>query len=226
MSKILEIACFNLESAIIAQEMGADRIELCSNYTEGGLTPSFQTIKDVKSKLLIPVHVMIRPRSGSFEYTGNEIETIKQSIRFCNEQNVNGIVFGCLTNHDLIDVKLCIEIISIAKSMSLNFHRAIDECKDFEAAFKTLIDLGFHRVLTSGGKSNAIDGKENIKKIQHKFGNHIKIMPGGGIRSENLNDICSYTKCSEFHSAAILNNYEICDSKEIKKMKQIFLINE
>ena len=165
MSKTLEIACFNLESAIIAQEMGADRIELCANYIEGGLTPSFQTIQDVKSKLRIPVHVIIRPRGGTFEYSEDEMEMMKQSIRFCKEQNVNGIVFGCLTNQGLIDVKRCNELISIAKSMSLNFHRAIDECKNFEDSFQTLIDLGFHRVLTSGGKSSALLGKENIKKL-------------------------------------------------------------
>ncbi len=226
MSKILEIACFNLESAIIAQEMGADRIELCANYKEGGVTPSFQTIQDVKSKLRIPVHVIIRPRGGSFEYSDDEMEMMKQSIRFCKEQNVNGIVFGCLTNQGLIDVKRCNELISIAKSMSLNFHRAIDECKNFEDSIQTLIDLGFHRVLTSGGKSSALLGKDNIKKIQFKFGNQIKIMPGGGIRSENLNDISLYTKCSEFHSAAFANNHEFCDSNEIKKMKQILLIHE
>lgn len=105
--------------------------------------------------------------------------------------------------------------------MSVTFHRAIDECENIFEEIEKLIDLGIDRVLTSGGKKNALDAIEVLGKLNEKFKDKITILPGGGIRSSNISEIIEETSCSEFHSAALLNNSKLCDVDEIKKMKEI-----
>ena len=221
LSKILEIACFNLESALIAQNSGADRIELCTNYTMGGLTPSHTNILDAQKQIQIPVHVIIRPHAQGFVYSDSEIAKMKNDILFCKENKIDGIVFGILTSEYEIDINICKELISLAKPMSLTFHRAIDECKNVEKSIEQLIELGFDRVLTSGGKNNCVEGLEILKILQTKFGSKIIIMPGGGIRSSNINEVLNNSYCNEFHSSALLANDLIANSLEIKFMKEI-----
>ena len=221
MSKILEIACFNLESALIAQNSGADRIELCTNYTMGGLTPSHVKILEALKQIQIPIHVIIRPHAQGFVYTVSEIAQMKKDVLFCRENKIDGIVFGVLDSKNEINLKACKELISLAKPMSLTFHRAIDECSNIEHSIGQLIELGFDRVLTSGGKNSCVGGLETLKLLQDKFGNKIIIMPGGGIRSSNINEILNNSGCTEFHSSAILVNDEITNSQEIKFMKEI-----
>lgn len=221
MSALLEIACFNLESAIIAQNAGADRIELCVNYSEGGLTPDFKLITEIKSKINIPVHVMIRPRKGNFVYSENEISEMKAAIEICKQGGVEGIVFGCLTNDNQIDNHACKQLIQQANRLTLNFHRAFDQCDNLNLSIKQLIDLGINRVLSSGGCAEALQGKEQLSQWQSEYKDLIILMPGGGIRSSNLHDLMQTTHCSEFHSAAITNGSELCDAKEIFRMKSI-----
>ncbi len=221
MSKILEIACFNLESALISQNSGADRIELCTNYTMGGLTPSHAKILEAQKQIQIPVHVIIRPHAKGFVYSVSEIAQMKNDILFCKENKIDGIVFGVLDSVNEIDINICKALISLAKPMLLTFHRAIDECNNIEKSIEQLIELGFDRVLTSGGKNNCVEGLEILKKLQNKFGNKIIILPGGGIRSSNINEIINTTGCNEFHSSTLLVNDLIANSQEIKSMKEI-----
>lgn len=218
-SKILEIACFNPESALIAQSSGADRIELCENYREGGLTPSQKTILEVRHKIQIPLHVIIRPRSGNFVYSVPEIEEMKRSILFCKEHKIDGIVFGVLTEEKEINKFICGELIELTKPMSLTFHRAIDQCINLENTIEELIQMGVDRVLSSGGKSNALEGLFELKKLQEKYGEKIIIMPGGGIRSSNMKELLK-SGCKEFHSAALIPGEEIASVAEIKALGQ------
>jgi copper homeostasis protein len=218
---LLEIACFNLESCLIAQEEGADRIELCENYKEGGVTPSEQVITEVRSKLKIPVHVIIRPRGGNFLYSLPEIETMKNSILFCKEQGIHGVVFGILNEDKTVNVAICEELVKLAKPMSVTFHRAVDECDDLRIEIEKLITLGVNRVLTSGGMPNAERGMDVIKNLQGHFQNKIIIMPGGGIRSAIISEIAKVTGAKEFHSSALLNNSFVADKNEIRLMKRI-----
>lgn len=223
MKRVLEIACFNLESALLAQEAGADRIELCENYAEGGLTPSEKLISDTRRELKIPVHVIIRPRGGNFLYSEVEKEEMKRSILFCKENAVNGVVFGCLLADKSVDVATCQELKKLAAPMSVTFHRAIDECADISKGLEALIDLGFNRVLSSGGEAAALEGKERLRALHASFKNKIIILPGRGIRSGNLMELVEATNCFEYHSAALSMGSSVCDPNEIRKMKIILL---
>jgi copper homeostasis protein len=219
--RVLEIACFNLESALIAQSAGADRIEFCENYQLGGLTPSPGEIKKARERIRLPLHVMIRHRGGDFNYTNTELEQMKSSILLCKKYGVDGIVFGILSEHRDVQVSACQHLVELAKPMRVCFHRAIDSCADRDRQIETLISLGVDHVLTSGGKVTAIEGAVQIASWQKKFGDKITIMPGGGIRSNNLQELMNATSCREFHSAALLSNSELADAGEIKKMKSI-----
>lgn len=218
---ILEIACFNLESCLLAQQSGADRIEFCADYSVGGVTPNHYDILKAKELLHIPLHVIIRPRGGDFNYNQNEIDVMKKDIEFCKANNINGVVFGVLTNDKKINKPINKELVELAGNMSTSFHRAIDECVDIKEAMSDIVSLGFKRVLTSGGNSNAFEGIQVLKDCQNIFGEKITIIPGGGIRSNNIELISKETGCNEFHSAAITNSNEVIGIEEVKRLKSM-----
>lgn len=217
-NNLLEIACFNAESCIQAQLAGADRIEFCANYSVGGITPTHEDILKAKQLLQIPLHIIIRPRGGNFIYSKEEIKIIKNDIQFCKQNGVNGVVFGALTSENKIDKALNKKLVEIAGTMSTTFHRAIDECVNLEEAMKDLVKLGFTRILASGGKPTALEGINNLKTLQEKFGKQITIIPGGGIRSSNIERLIEETGCYEFHSAAITNHTDTVDVAEVKSL--------
>lgn len=219
--KILEIACFNLESAIVAEEAGADRIELCDDYNSGGVTPSYERILLTKKAIRIPLHVIIRPRGGDFIYSPEEIGQMKRDILFCKTHNVNGVVFGCLTSEKKVDLNICRDLLTLSRPMKVTFHRAIDVCESLNSGVERLVDIGFDRVLTSGGENSSWEGKNALKALFEKFNDKIIVLPGGGIRSTNISEIIKTTNCSEYHSAALLGNSALCDANEIKSMQVI-----
>jgi copper homeostasis protein len=219
-TRLLEIACFNCESALIAQSAGADRIELCLNYKEGGISPPQELIKEVREKIQLPIHVMIRPRAGDFFYSKEEIEKMEQIILYCKNTRINGVVIGLLTKNKTIDVKACKNLTELSRPMSVTFHRAIDESMNIYDSIHNLINMGIERVLTSGGKSMALNAINQLTDLQNKFGSKINIMPAGGVRSSNLKQILS-SGCKEYHSAALIANTNLVDAEEIKKMKRI-----
>lgn len=216
--KLLEIACFDLESCFIAQQAGADRIEFCSDYSSGGVTPLRDDILNVRKGLSIPLHVIIRPRKGNFVYSPEEIEAMKRDILFCKEHGVDGLVFGVLTSVHEIDVPANKALLDICAGLPCTFHRAVDACPDQDKAYDDLIKLGFQKVLTSGGEANALEGIETLKRIQEKYGKEITIMPGGGVRSSNITQLTEQTGCVEFHSAARVNG--TINREEIKILKE------
>lgn len=219
----LEIACFSIESCMLAQQSGADRIEFCADYSVGGITPSHHDILKAREILQIPLHIIIRPRGGDFVYSMDELELMKKDIEFCKEHHINGVVFGVLTENKKINKAVNRELIELAGNMSTTFHRAIDECVDINEAMKDIVSIGFTKVLTSGGKSNALAGVNVLKYCQNAFGEKIMIMPGGGIRSNNLQELIQETNCKEYHSAAITNKNEKIDIIEIKQLKSILV---
>ena len=224
-NNLLEVACFNIESCILAQEAGADRIEFCSDYSVGGLTPSYEDIIKVKEKLHIPLHVIIRPHSKNFSYSQEDISVMKAAVLFCKNHHIDGVVFGVLDNNQKISIEINKELIELAGTMSTTFHRAIDESENIENGIQDLISLGFKRVLTSGGKQNALEGIEILKKLQEKFGQQIIIIPGGGIRSSTIEQIIKQTNCIEYHTAAITDFSEKVNPDEIKKLKELLRNN-
>ncbi len=199
----LEIACYNYESAVLAEKAGADRIELCDNYFEGGTTPSYGTISLTVKRLKIPVNIIIRPRGGNFIYTDDEFEIMKEDIKIAKEIKANGIVIGLLNKKGEVDFERTKELIELAKPLEITFHRAFDVTNDPFKALDDLINLGVDRILTSGTEKTAEKGIKLISELIKKAGNRITIMPGSGIRENNIQLIARKTGATEFHSSAM-----------------------
>jgi len=217
---LLEIACFNLADALLAHKLGAGRIEFCADYNAGGLSPAHNDIKVLRSKVEIPIFVMIRPRTGDFFYTIEEFTSMKEQILFCKSQLCDGVVFGILGADHKIDKERCKELVELAAPMSCTFHRAFDETIDLERSLEELILCGFKRVLTSGGKGKAPDNAETLVSLVRKAGERILVMPGGGIRAENAREIIKMTSCQEIHSAAFDLKTDRLDPNELKALNR------
>ncbi len=217
--KLLEIACFSVESALIAQSSGADRVELCEDYSAGGITPPEEWIIQARKQLYIPLHVMIRPRAGDFVYSLQEAEQMKKSIEFCKSAGANGVVFGALTNNHKIDKTLCSELVALSQPMPVTFHRAVDECHDMKQALRELCNLGISRVLSSGHAATALTGLPELSILQKLFGKQIGIIAGGGVRAHNILTLLQ-SGCQEYHSAA-LGMANLPDAEEIRAMRRI-----
>lgn len=183
---IIEICANSYQSAVNAQEAGADRIELCSELAVGGITPSYGLIKSVGHNLKIPVHVLIRPRSGDFTYSDAEFEIMKQDIELCKNLGCKGVVSGVLYLDGTIDLKRTKELVEISKPLGFTFHRAFDWVINPTEGLKQLVACGVDRILTSGQESQAIKGLRLLKKLKENANNEIEIMPGGGITIDNI----------------------------------------
>lgn len=198
----LEIIGFNIESCIAAQEAGAHRIELCSNPSEGGITPSYGFIKAALEKLSIELYVMIRPRGGDFFYADDEFEIMKADVKTCKKLGCDGIVIGMLQKDGSIDKKRCKELVVLAYPLGVTFHRAFDRTEDPFNALEDIIETGCERILTSGQQPKAIDGAQIIKKLIAHADDRIIIMPGSGVNAENIISLAENTGAKEFHSSA------------------------
>lgn len=182
----LEICANSFQSALNAQQAGAHRIELCSELSIGGITPSYGLIKKVVEELSIETVVLIRPRSGNFVYSDSEFQVLKNDIRICKKFGVDGIVSGVLNADDTIDIERTKELVELSKPMPFTFHRAFDVVQKPKKALQELIELGVHRVLTSGQKLKAINGLVLLKELKELGGTRIKILVGGGVNPENV----------------------------------------
>lgn len=199
MNCILEICVDSVGSAIMAQQAGADRIELCDNLMEGGTTPSFGCIVMARKNIDIPIHVLIRPRGGDFLYTGHELEIMKRDIEICGENGIDGIVSGILMPGGSVDVERTSKLAEMAYPMKFTFHRAFDMCYDPLSALEDVIATGASRLLTSGQKNTASEGAELIGHLVDQAGLRLIIMPGGGINETNVSDLITRTKACEIH---------------------------
>lgn len=200
---IIEIVVYNIDSALMAQQGAANRIELCDNPGEGGTTPSLGMIQRVRSQVNLDLFVMIRPRGGDFLYSHHEFEIMKADIMAAKRAGADGVVFGILTADGEIDVQRNAELIQLARPMQVTCHRAIDMTQDLEQALEACISAGFDRVLTSGGQAKAWQGLSAIARLKQKAGNRIKIMAGSGITEENAAEIVAKTEVSEIHFSAV-----------------------
>lgn len=180
---LVEVCANSLESALNAQRAGADRIELCSELGVGGITSSMGLIKLVKKELDIPVHVLIRPRSGHFTYSNAEFEVMKADILTCRELGVDGIVTGILTHDFSVDVERIQELVGLARPLHFTFHRAFDWVAEPAKAIHELENIGVDAILTSGGHPSAEKGIEALKEWQKQTS--MTIMAGGGINPNN-----------------------------------------
>ncbi len=183
---ILEICANSFESAQAAQVAGANRIELCTELSVGGLTPSHGLIEKVISELNISTHVLIRPRSGNFIYSEEEFDVMLRDISFCKKLGCAGIVSGFLTSDNKIDSDKTKQLIEASEGIEFTFHRAFDWVENPNEELQKLIDLKVNRLLSSGQKPTAIEGISLLKELQNLSNGQIEIMPGGGINLENV----------------------------------------
>jgi copper homeostasis protein len=202
----IEIIGFNIQSCIAAQRAGADRIELCDNPGEGGTTPSYGFIKSAREKLSIDLFPIIRPRGGDFLYSDDEFEIMKADVKVCKDLGCDGVVIGMLNEDATIDKIRCSILVNIAYPMEVTFHRAFDRVDDPGKALEDVIEIGCTRILTSGFYPTAPEGKENLKKLIEVANDRIIIMPGSGVRSQNIIELADSTGAVEFHSSARVTN--------------------
>lgn len=214
---LIEIACFSIEAAEIAQNAGATRIEFCVDKSVGGITPPYELLREARKRIQIPLFVMIRPRAGNFLYNDIEFAEMQNAISFCKEIGIDGVVWGILKEDRTINIVQNQQLIALASPLSCTFHRAFDEIPNKSEALEQLIQMGFQNVLTSGGEGNAVDFLVELKNLVQQAVNRICIMAGGGIRSHNISHIYQQTKVIALHSAAILTG-DLPDAVEIRKL--------
>ena len=157
---LLEICCYSMECALTAQQNGADRVELCAAPKEGGLTPSLGVLKSVRQRVTIPVHPIIRPRGGDFCYSDGEFAAILEDVRTVRELGFPGLVTGVLDVDGNVDMPRMEKIMAAAGPLAVTFHRAFDMCANPLYTLNNLAELGIARVLTSGQKSDALQGRQ------------------------------------------------------------------
>lgn len=215
----LEIACFNLESVIIAQQNGADRIELCANMKEGGTTPDFSITATARKELIIDLNVMIRPRGGDFVYSDTEFEQMKTEIIQFKKLKVDGFVFGILNKDGSVNKEQNGELVALANPLPCTFHRAFDVVKDVYQSLESVIECGFTTILTSGQEKNVVEGVDVLAALVKKANNRITIMPGGGLRSSNIDLLKQKTNAIFYHSSAIVDSGETANGDEVKSLK-------
>jgi len=202
----LEIIGTHIHSCVQAEKAGATRIELCAGLCEGGITPSYGLIREAVRKLIIPVHVMIRPRGGDFLYSDDEFDAMKQDVRLCKSLGAAGIVTGLLKRNGSIDIEKSKQIVELAYPLPATFHRAFDRARNPEDAIKAIIDAGFERILSSGQAETVVAGTSLLTNLIQQFGNDIIIMPGAGIDAGNIAQIAKATGATEFHLSAKLQS--------------------
>jgi copper homeostasis protein len=198
---IIEIATSDFTTTQSAVEGGADRIELCANLAEGGTTPSYGQLKKCREAFSVSLFPIIRPRGGDFLYTDQEFEMMFNDVKLCKELGCDGVVIGLLNTDGTIDTKRTAKLIDTAYPLAITFHRAFDRCRDPFEALEQLVEIGCERILTSGQQPAAPDGVELIAQLNKAADERIIIMPGSGVRKENIKVLAEKTGCKEFHSS-------------------------
>ena len=202
MNYTLEVIGFTIESCILAQSAGAHRIELCDNPADGGTTPSYGFIKAARKKLQIELYPIIRPRGGDFLYSNAEFEIMQTDVQLCKALGCNGVVIGMLNANGTVDTERCKTLVELASPLGVTFHRAFDRTNDPFKALEDIISIGCKRILTSGLQPTAMEGADTIAALIKQAAARIVIMPGSGVRADNINEIAVKTGAKEFHTSA------------------------
>ncbi len=193
MKRELEICCYSVEDARIAEEAGADRIELCAGRPEGGTTVSFGVLKQARAVLSIPIFPMVRPRGGDFVYGPDEFSAMIRDVAAVAKLGFPGVVFGLLTPDGEVDTERTAKLVTVARALNpdieFTFHRAFDDARDPHGAYRAIASLGVNRLLTSGQQPTAVAGSALLQDILTSGVEGPAIMPGGGVRPENVDSL-------------------------------------
>ncbi|EXJ76680.1 uncharacterized protein A1O5_01188 [Cladophialophora psammophila CBS 110553] len=217
---LLEITCFNTDSAVVAGNAGADRIELCDNADVGGTTPPLRWLTDLRDKVKIPIYIMVRPRGGDFEYSLQEFQEMRDTMTNFRS-TADGFVFGILKPDRTVDVTRTSELVKLAAPLPCTFHRAFDEAADLFQALEDIISCEIRTILTSGGASRAIQRCDVLAQLVKQAGDRVVVMPGGGVRSTNIDELKEKTKALVYHSSALIAPQRVANMAEAMQMKLI-----
>jgi copper homeostasis protein len=210
---LVEAAVDSLEDALAAVDGGADRLELCANLSVGGTTPDQALIEAVLARIDTPVYAMIRPRGGSFVYTGDELHQMHRDLEDALGLGCAGVVLGVLDDGNRIDAARTRALVEIAGGERVTFHRAFDRTPDIFVAADALMSIGISRVLTSGGAPSAIDGVAVLSALVDHSAGRLEILAGGGVRANNVREIIRRGNVGEVHARCE------CDAGRIRAIK-------
>lgn len=202
MKATLEIIAFTVDCCEKIQAAGAQRIELCANPLEGGTTPSAGMIRAARNRCQIDLFPIIRPRGGDFLYSDAEFDAMQHDILLCRSLSCNGVVLGLLLPDGRIDYERTARLVEQAYPMDVTFHRAFDRSRDPLEALDAIVQTGCTRILTSGQQATAAEGAALLKTLIETAGDRIGILPGSGIRSDNLATLMDLVPATEWHSSA------------------------
>lgn len=195
----LEVCVDSVESAVIAAEAGADRLEVCANLLIGGTTPGISQFKQIRKKCDIELNVLIRPRFGDFLYTEAEYQMLREDIRMFRKLGADGVVTGCLRADGDVDMDRMRELKTCAGQMHVTFHRAFDVCRDPYQALEEVISLGVDTILTSGQASDCMKGRDVLKRLINQAAGRIEILVGGGVNAEVIQSMTEEISAASFH---------------------------
>ncbi len=198
---VFELCAETMDACLAARDGGADRIELCSGLSEGGITPSHGLVREAVRRSGVPVHVMVRPRGGSYVYSADEIDVMAEDIRHMHSLGAAGVVLGLLRTDGSVDVAATQSLVALARPMEVTFHRAFDSTHSLEAALEQVIASGCDRVLTSGGQRDAVLGADALAALVAQAGDRIAVAVGGGLRLENAAMLARVTGATHFHGS-------------------------
>jgi copper homeostasis protein len=196
---LIEVCVDSVASAIAAERGGAQRVELCSDLLEGGVTPSLGLLGVVRSKLSVAIHVIIRPRPGDFCYSDPEFDSMQRDIQNAKSEGADGVVLGILEREGTVDVQRTRELVRLARPLSVTFHRAFDMSSDLFRALNDVCATGADRLLTSGGEQECLQGVETIARLVKDACGRITIMAGGRIGIQNAPTIIERAGVTEIH---------------------------
>jgi copper homeostasis protein len=203
---VLEICVESMDHAVAAERGGADRVELCTDLSSGGVTPSAEFMQATRSHLRIPIHVLIRPRAGDFCYSDDELEIMRNDILAAKQFGMDGIVLGVLKGNTRVDIAGTKALVELSHPLPVTFHRAFDASGNLEVSLEEVIQTGASRILTSAGQSRATEGLSTLARLVDAAKGRILIMPCGGINSDNVVQIFRTTLAREIHSSARTSN--------------------
>lgn len=202
---ILEVCVDSTRSAVAAAEGGADRLELCGDLIVGGITPSLALFEQVRKKVSILIHVLLRPRFGDFLYDEEELEIIKKQAALFSKAGADTLVIGCLTADGRLDCAAMSQIMEAAGTTPVNLHRAFDMCRDLDEALEDARRLGIVSILTSGGRGSALEGREALDRLKRAAGGADapgcgpEIMAAAGVNAQVIRQLRAQTCLTAFH---------------------------
>lgn len=196
---LIEVCVDSVASAVAAERGGAQRVELCSDLLEGGVTPSLGLLEAVRAKISIGINPIIRPRAGDFYYSEEEFDVMCRDVEAAKNSGADGIVLGILDPSGRVDIARTRQLIDLARPLSATFHRAFDMSADLLLSLEDVCAAGADRLLTSGGEQSCLQGIDTISQLVQAAGGRIAIMAGGSIGPENVATIIERTGVKEIH---------------------------